>query len=90
MLGLRAPAATSALAECPDGMREVRGAISEITEHKLFVDSRFDDNIGFERAPDTRVSGRAGWAELQPGDEVVICWRFEDRPRKAVTITVTN
>jgi hypothetical protein len=86
-------AAASALAGCPDGMREFRGAISEITAQKLFVDSRLDDNIGFERSPQTTIvdaagKGRAKWAQLRAGDSVVICWRFEDRPRKAVTITL--
>jgi hypothetical protein len=80
--------ALPALAGCPDGMREFRGAISEIGPRKLFVASRLDDNIGFERAPDTRVIGRAGWDALKAGDAVAICWRFEDRPRKAVRVTV--
>ncbi len=82
--------ASPALAGCPDGMREFRGAISAIDAQKLYVDSRLDDNIGFARAPDTRVVGRSGWEALAPGDAVVICWRFEDRPRKAVTITVAK
>ena len=77
-----------AFAGCPDGMREFRGAISEIGPRKLFVDSRLEDNIGFERAADTRVIGRAGWDALKAGDKVAICWRFEDRPRKAVSVTV--
>jgi hypothetical protein len=81
-------AASPALAACPDGMREFRGAISEIGPRKLFVVSRLDDNIGFARAPDTRVVGRAGWDALKAGDAVAICWRFEDRPRKAVSVTV--
>ncbi len=96
MLGLMAllsAAAAPAFAGCPDGMREFRGAISEITAQKLFVDSRLDDNIGFERAPETKISdaahkGRQRWDQLSVGDRVVICWRFEDRPRKAVTIAV--
>jgi len=80
--------AAHARAECPADMREFRGAITAINAQKLFVDSRLDDNIGFERSPDTRVRGRAGWDALRAGDAVVICWRFQDRPRKAVTITV--
>gem|GEM_PF-6275099 len=80
--------AIPALAGCPDGMREFRGAISEVGPQKLFVDSRLDDNIGFARAPDTQVIGRASWDALKAGDEVAICWRFEDRPRKAVSVTV--
>jgi hypothetical protein len=85
--------AAPALAECPDGMREFRGAISAIDGRKLYVDSRLDDNIGFERAPDTKIvdeagRGRSRWAQLSAGDAVVICWRFDDRPRKAVTITL--
>jgi hypothetical protein len=82
--------AAQARAECPDGQREFRGAITAVHSHKLFVDSRFDDNIGFERAPDTKVRGRKGWDALRAGDSVVICWRFQDRPRKALTITVKN
>jgi hypothetical protein len=77
-----------ALAGCPDEMREFRGEITEVTGQKLFVDSRLDDNIGFERAADTHVIGRASWDELKPGDEVAICWRFADRPRKAVIVRV--
>jgi hypothetical protein len=71
-------------------MREFRGTVSQINARKLFVDSRFDDNIGFERSPETRVAGggRKSWGDLRVGDEVAICWRFEDRPRKAVTVTV--
>ena len=85
--------ALPALAGCPDGLREFRGAISEITPQKLFVDSRLDDNIGFERSPATQIvdeagKGRASWGQLRAGDTVVICWRFEDRPRKALTITL--
>jgi hypothetical protein len=80
--------ALPALAGCPDGMREFRGALSAVGPQKLFVDSRLDDNIGFERAPDTRVVGRASWDALKAGDEVSICWRFEDRPRKAVIVSV--
>ena len=85
--------AAPALAGCPDGLREFRGAISEMTAQKLFVDSRFDDNIGFVRAGETKIvdaagKGRATWDRLHAGDLVVICWRFEDRPRKAVTITL--
>lgn len=88
-----AGAAAPAFAGCPAGLREFRGAISAISASKLYVDSRLDDNIGFERAPDTRVvdasgQGRARWEQLRAGDSVVICWRFEDRPRKAVTITL--
>ena len=81
-------AASPALAGCPDGMREFRGEISEVSAQKLFVDSRLDDNIGFERAADTQVIGRASWDALKAGDEVAICWRFADRPRKAVIVTV--
>jgi hypothetical protein len=81
-------AASPALASCPDGTREFRGAISKVGPQKLFVDSRLDDNIGFERAPDTQVVGRASWDALRAGDEVAICWRFADRPRKAVIVTV--
>ncbi len=85
--------AAPAFAGCPDGMREFRGAISELTAQKLFVDSRLADNIGFERAAETKISdeagkGRARWDQLSVGDKVVICWRFEDRPRKALTIAV--
>jgi hypothetical protein len=85
--------AAPAFAGCPDGMREFRGAISELTPQKLFVDSRLDDNIGFARAPETKIvdaagKGRVRWEQLRAGDPVVICWRFEDRPRQAVTITV--
>lgn len=80
-----------ALAGCPQGMREFRGTISEVGAKKLFVESRLEDNIGFERASDTRVVGKKSrWEELAAGDGVAICWRFEDRPRKAVTITVTR
>jgi hypothetical protein len=80
-----------ALADCPEGMREFRGTISEVGATKLFVESRLEDNIGFERAADTRVLGRrSSWEALAAGDAVAICWRFEDRPRKAVTITVTK
>ena len=80
-------------AECPDGMREFRGAITSVGAQKLFVDSRLDDNIGFERAQATRIvdaagKGRTSWRQLRAGDSVVICWRFEDRPRKAHTITL--
>jgi len=87
-LALAALAAAQARADCPAGQREFRGAISAVNAQKLFVDSRFDDNIGFERAPDTKVRGRGSWDALRAGDLVVICWRFQDRPRKAVTITV--
>ncbi|HEU4431062.1 MAG TPA: hypothetical protein VFT98_20045 [Myxococcota bacterium] len=87
-LALALLGAAQARADCPAGQREFRGAISAINPQKLFVDSRFDDNIGFERAPDTNVRGRAGWDALRAGDLVVICWRFQDRPRKAITITV--
>ncbi len=85
--------ASSAFAECPDGMREFRGAITSLTAQKLFVASRLDDNIGFERAQATRIVDAAGrertsWDQLKAGDSVVICWRFEDRPRKALTITL--
>jgi hypothetical protein len=81
--------ALPALAGCPEGMREFSGAISTVNARKLFVASRLDDNVGFERAAETRVSGKkASWDALAPGDEVAICWRFEDRPRKALTITV--
>ena len=85
--------ALPALAGCPDGMREFRGAISRITPQKLFVDSRLDDNIGFARSPATRIvdaQGRASgsWDQLRAGDAVAICWRFEDHPRQAVTITL--
>jgi hypothetical protein len=90
-LALIAAFAAPALAGCPDGMREFRGAISEITAQKLFVESRLDDNIGFERAAETRVGGsKSSWDALAPGDLVAICWRFEDRPRKAVTISVVR
>ena len=80
-------------AECRDGMREFRGAITSVGAQKLFVDSRLDDNIGFERAQATRIvdaagKGRTSWRQLRAGDSVVICWRFEDRPRKAHTITL--
>ncbi len=88
MAALFCALAAPALAGCPEGMREFRGAISQISGRKLFVDSRLDDNIGFERSPDTRVVGRAGWDALKPGDSVAICWRFEDRPRKAVIVQV--
>jgi len=81
--------ALPALAGCPKGMREFSGAISAVNARKLFVESRLEDNIGFERASETRVTGRKGsWDALAPGDEVAICWRFEDRPRVAVTISV--
>jgi len=81
--------ALPALAGCPEGMREFSGAISAVNARKLFVESRLDDNIGFERAPETRVSGKkASWDALAPGDEVAICWRFEDQPRIAVTVSV--
>ena len=85
--------AAPAFAECPDGMREFRGAITSVTPQKLFVDSRLDDNIGFEREQATRIldasgKGRTSWKQLRAGDAVVICWRFEDRPRKAHTITL--
>jgi hypothetical protein len=85
---LLAASSAPALAGCPDGMREFRGAISAVDGQKLYVDSRLDDNIGFERAPGTQVIGRPGWDALRAGDKVVVCWRFEDRPRKAVSITV--
>ena len=86
---LAALLAAPALADCPDGMREFRGTVSEVGGKKLFVESRLEDNIGFERAADTRVLGKKSrWEALAPGDAVAICWRFEDRPRKAVTITV--
>jgi hypothetical protein len=81
--------ALPALAGCPDGLREFSGAISAVNAHKLFVESRLEDDIGFERAPETRVTGKkTSWEALATGDEVAICWRFEDRPRKALTITV--
>jgi hypothetical protein len=81
--------AAPALAGCPKGMREFRGVISAVKAQKLFVDSRLDDNIGFQRAGETRVAGKkSSWDALAAGDDVAICWRFEDRPRKAVTITV--
>jgi hypothetical protein len=90
LLGLLA---TTAHAGCPEGQREFRGAISAINPQKLFVDSRLDDNIGFARAAETKIvdeagKGRVRWDQLQPGDAVVICWRFEDRPRKALSISV--
>jgi hypothetical protein len=78
-----------ALADCARGQREFRGAISEVSARKLFVESRFDDNIGFERADETRVvGGKSRWEALAKGDVVAICWRFEDRPRRALMITV--
>jgi hypothetical protein len=85
--------ASPALAGCPPGMREFRGSITSVSAQKLFVDSRMEDNIGFERAPTTRVSdatgqGRTTWEQIRAGDGVVICWRFEDRPRKAHSITL--
>jgi hypothetical protein len=91
-LGL-ASAAAPARAECPEGQREFRGAITAIDARKLYVDSRLDDNIGFERSAETRIvdaagKGRTRWEQLAPGDAVVICWRFEDRPRKALAITL--
>lgn len=90
-LALVALAPGLARAGCPEGMREFRGTISAINARKLFVQSRLEDNIGFERAPETRVIGRkSSWEALAPGDPVAICWRFDDRPRKAVEITVTN
>jgi hypothetical protein len=90
-LALAASLSAPAFAGCPDGMREFRGAITAVKARKLFVDSRLDDNIGFARAPETRVAGKkSSWDALAAGDEVAICWRFEDRPRKAVTITVTK
>ncbi len=90
LLGLLA---APAFAGCPAGMREFRGTISSISPQKLFVDSRMEDNIGFERAPDTRVvdatgQGRSQWDQIRPGDAVTICWRFEERPRKAHEITL--
>ena len=88
---LAALASAPALADCPEGMREFRGAISSVNAKKLFVESRLADNIGFGRAAETRVAGKkSSWDALAPGDEVAICWRFEDQPRKAVTITVTR
>ena len=79
------------LAGCPEGQREFRGTLSEVGAHKLYVDSRLDDNIGFERAPETRVEGKkSSWEALAAGDQVAICWRFEDRPRKALSIRVTK
>jgi hypothetical protein len=87
LAGLAGPA----LAQCPPEQREFRGSITGIGAQKLFVDSRMEDNIGFERAPETRVEdasgqGRTSWEQLRVGDSVVICWRFEDRPRKALRI----
>ena len=85
--------AAPALAECPPDMREFRGSITSVSPQKLFVDSRMEDNIGFERAPTTRVTdatgqGRTSWEQIRAGDGVVICWRFEDRPRKAHLVTL--
>ena len=78
-----------ALAGCPAGQREFRGAISSVNAKKLFVASRLDDDIGFERAAETRVVGKkSSWEALATGDVVAVCWRFDDRPRRAVTITV--
>ena len=62
---LLAAGAGPALAGCPDGMREFRGSISAIDAHKLYVDSRLDDNIGFARDPRTQVIGRSGWDALK-------------------------
>ena len=80
-----------ALAGCPAGMREYRGSIRAVNASKLFVQSRLDDDIGFARAPETRVAGRkSSWDSLAVGDHVAVCWRFDDQPRKAVTVTVTK
>jgi hypothetical protein len=90
-LALAAIAAAAAAADCPKGQREFRGTLTEVGPQKLFVDSRLDDNIGFERAAETRVVGsKSSWGALAAGDTVAICWRFEDRPRKALTITVSH
>ena len=61
--------AAPAFAGCPEGMREFRGAISQLSAQKLFVDSRLDDNIGFERAPETKISDEAGQKAYFNGGE---------------------
>ena len=80
--------ALAARAECPSGLREFVGTVTRVDAGKLSVDSRLGDGLRFERVPDARVVGRRDWSEIRPGDLVSVCWRFDDKPRKAYVVTV--
>ena len=81
--------ALPAFAQCPADMREFLGSITKITDSRVVVESRLGDGVAFDRGSETDVRGRAGgWAALRVGDGVSVCWRFDDRPRKAYAITL--
>jgi hypothetical protein len=80
--------ACPAAADCPSGMREFVGTVTRVDGGKLSVDSRFGDGLRFARAPGARVVGRRGWGDIQPGDLVSVCWKFDDKPRAAYVVTV--
>ena len=80
--------ATQAAADCPSGMREFMGNVTRIDGGKISVDNRLGDGLRFVRAPGARVVGRRDWSDIQPGDFVSVCWKFEDKPRAAYVVTV--
>ena len=88
LLGAALALAAPALAECPGDMREFMGSVTSISGAKLRAGNRMGDDVSFTRTADTRVEGRAGWDAIKVGDAVSVCWRFEDRPRKARSITL--
>ena len=74
--------------------REFTGKIERITRDALIVESRMGDQLRFERTGETTVSsgsgesGRASWADLEPGDRVSVRWKLMDEPRKAYEVIV--